>query len=435
LVFIPLGFISFYLDWPKWAIFTCNFMAIIPMAWLIGGTTEQVDKATGEQEVISGLLNATFGNIVEMIICVQGIRHNQLIVVQCTLMGSILSNSLLVLGTALVWGGIHHNAWWHKPAYHQEYNYLGASASNSLMIFSGVGIILPTIFKSQMKDEYATVNISRTYSVLLLFSYFLYLRFQLSTHSHCFSSIPKLGARSSFSAAPDKQERRYYKNDIVTIDQLKAILTTSPEASMLCCGGGKDSDDSDDVIDEAKICEIWNDLAVCEDDDDKQLISGAFATLLLLILTILTSCCSEYLMHSIEGAIATWHVSKEFVGIIVLPIIGNAAEHYTAILFAGRDRLNMSLAVALGSACQMALFATPLTVLFGWVFDKNVDLNFHRFQCVVYTMSVLLVANVLKDGTATWLEGSILLTSYVAIAFIYFFEDEGFPVGSVSVTS
>merc|ERR1712070_390763 len=148
------------------------------------------------------------------------------------------------------------------------------------------------------------------------------------------------------------------------------------------------------------------------------------AVVVLGICTVLTAACSEFLIQSIEGAIDTWKVSKEFIGIIILPIIGNAAEHYTAIIVAGRDKMDLSLSVAVGSACQMALFATPVTVLIGWLFDKNVDLNFHPFQAGAYVLAVLLVANILKDGTSNWLEGSMLLMAYVAIAFIYYFEQD-----------
>jgi len=340
---------AYYSKWPSWAQFLTNFLSILPMAWLIGNTTEELGKAT-KSDLCAGLLNATFGNIVEMVLCIIGIMHNEITVVKCTLMGSILSNSLLVLGTSLVYGGYFWNGEG-TPGY-QKYNYLGAGASNSLMLFSAIGIILPTMYKVEMDDVESTLKISRSFSVLLLVAYCLYIFFQLKTHPHFF-----------------------------------------------------------------------------EDEDNEQegsRISGIFGIVLLFVLTMLTSACSEFLISSIEGAIDTWNVSREFIGIIVLPIIGNAAEHYSAIVQAGKNNVNLTLSVAMGSACQMALFATPATVMFGWAFNRPVDLNFHRFQVVVYVMSCILVANVLKDGTANWLEGSVLLTAYIAIGMIYYFENEGF---------
>merc|ERR1719162_1692841 len=95
--------------------------------------------------------------------------------------------------------------------------------------------------------------------------------------------------------------------------------------------------------------------------------------------------------------------------------------------------MNLTLSVCMGSACQMALFATPATVMFGWLMGKSVDLNFHSFQVIVYILAALLVANVLKDGTATWIEGSVLLTAYITIALIYFFENDGFSASIQAV--
>merc|ERR1712151_221432 len=114
------------------------------------------------------------------------------------------------------------------------------------------------------------------------------------------------------------------------------------------------------------------------------------------ICTVLTSCCAEYLISSINGTIEQWNVTMEFVGIIVLPIIGNAAEHYSAILVAGRKKMDLALGIAVGSSCQMALLVTPFTVLAGWMLGTNVTLNFHPFQATVLLLVVLVVSNVLK---------------------------------------
>lgn len=349
LAFIPFGFASHFYEWAPWARFVCNFFSILPMAWLIGASTEALANETGD--LIGGLLNATFGNIVEMLLCIAGMLNDQITVVKCTLLGSILSNLLLVMGSAFIWGGINTK----EPDGLQKFKREGAGASSSLLILSVLGIVLPTMYAVEIPSGVeATRDISRSFSVLLLIAYVQYLYFQLISH-------PKM-----FSADDD------------------------------------DDDDNDDMKCKA-------------------------AVLVLGICTVLTACCSEFLIESLEGAIDTWHVSKEFLGIIVLPIIGNAAEHYTAIIVAGRDKMDLSLSVAVGSACQMALFATPVTVLIGWAFGKDIDLNFHRFQAGVYVLAVILVSNILKDGTSNWLEGSMLLMAYIAIAFIYYFEQDGFP--------
>eukprot|EP00916_Digyalum_oweni_P022075 GHVL01036644.1.p2 GENE.GHVL01036644.1~~GHVL01036644.1.p2 ORF type:complete len:135 (+),score=21.39 GHVL01036644.1:1289-1693(+) len=98
---------------------------------------------------------------------------------------------------------------------------------------------------------------------------------------------------------------------------------------------------------------------------------------ILGICTVLVASNSEMLISSIAGVVDSWAVSKEFIGIILLPIIGNAAEHYTAITVAVKNKMDLSLGVAVGSSCQMALFVTPFSVLVGWIFDKEMTLNFH----------------------------------------------------------
>jgi len=155
------------------------------------------------------------------------------------------------------------------------------------------------------------------------------------------------------------------------------------------------------------------------DDPDLTPYSAVF---FLALCTILTSCCAEFLISSIEGTIISWGVSREFIGIIILPIIGNAAEHYTAIIVAGKDKMDLSLGVAVGSSCQMSLLVTPATVIAGWIMNKDMTLDFHPFQVAVLLLSVLIAANVLADGQSNWLEGSMLVIAYFTIALIYWFE-------------
>lgn len=342
LIFVPFGIASFWLDWPMWAIFTCNFFSILPMAWLLGKATEDLSASTGE--IVGGLMNATFGNIVEVLLCFAGIRQDQIEVVQCTLVGSVISNLLLVMGSSFIWGGMHYKI--------QRFSKAGAGAQSSLMLLSSLGLTLPTMYSALISNaEDAVVDISRTCSILMLLVYVQYLIFQLKTHEFLF--------RDEGDEGEDEE---------------------APDLSMWCAGIT---------------------LAVC---------------------TVLTACCTEYLIHSIEGTVKSAKISKSFIGIIILPIIGNAAEHYTAIIVAGRNKMDLSLGVAIGSSCQIALLVTPLTVICGWIMDKPMSLDFQPFQACVLFMSVVIVSNVLQDGESNWLEGSMLCTAYGAIAVIYFFE-------------
>jgi len=346
LLFIPLGIASPFFDLPEWVVFTLNFFSILPMAWLIGKATEDLATRTGE--ALGALLNATFGNVVEMLLCIAGIRQDNIAVVQCTLVGSILSNMLLVMGSSFLWAGYNN-----PPPRRLTYSKVGAGAQSTLMLLSVLGLALPTVYAYLLPEDEAILDISRGCSTLLLVVYVQYLFFQLKTHKEAFET---------------------------------------PAA---------DEDDEEEEAD----------------------MDVATATVVLAVCTVLTAFCTDCLIDSIKGTMEEFKISTEFIGVILLPIIGNAAEHYTAITVAGQNKMDLSLGVAVGSSCQMALMVTPFTVLVGWVLDKPMTLDFHPFQVTVLLLSVLLVANVLRDGESNWLEGSMLCTAYCAIALIYYFSD------------
>lgn len=343
LLFIPVGYAAHYQNWDPPFIFGFNFLAVVPLAWLIGKSTEDVAAACGQ--TLGGLLNATFGNTVEMLICVAGIMNDEIAVVQCTLLGSILSNLLLVLGTAFLVGGVWYTS--------QKYSQAGAATQCSLMYMAVFAIGLPTIYASilpQDVEQQHMLHVSRWTSVFLLITYCAYLYFQLGSHSSIFEEE-----------------------------------------------GGSDEEDPPDL-------------------------SPCSAAILLAIATFVTSGATEFLVGAIKGTVATWDLSQEFIGIIMLPIIGNAAEHYTAITVAARNKMDLSMGVAAGSSCQMALLVTPVTVLVGWGLGKEMTLNFHPFQLCVLYLAVHLVSVILHNGTSNWLEGMMLLITYLILSLMYFFE-------------
>lgn len=345
LVFVPIGYAAHFLDMEPPVVFAFNFLAIIPLAWLIGKATEDVSASVGQ--TFGGLLNATFGNVVEMLLCVAGIRNNEIVVVQCTLLGSILSNLLLVLGTAFLVGGLY------KPI--QKFSQQGAATQCSLMAMAVFAIGMPTIYANILRQDEEwehMVQISRWSSIFLLLTYCAYLYFQLGTH------------RSLFEGEED-------------------------------------------------------------DEEEPPDLSPISAAILLGITTVVTTFATDFLIHAIEGTVSSWNVSKEFIGIILLPIIGNAAEHYTAITVAARDKMDLSLGVAAGSSCQMALLVTPFTVLVGWVYGMEMTLDFHSFQLAVLLLTVFLTTTILGNGESNWLEGVMLLVTYLILSLIYFYEGSG----------
>jgi len=299
-------------------------------------------------ETAGGLLNATFGNVVEMLLCISGIKNNEITVVQCTLLGSILSNLLLVMGCSFLAGGLFFPI--------QKYNQAGAAVQTSLLAMSSFAVGLPTIYANILRQESEwehMVLVSRWTSICLLGLYGAYLVFQLKTHADLF----------------------------------------------------QDEED--------------------EGEEDPPDLSAPTAAVLLGVATVVTSFATDFLIDALKGTLESWNVSQEFVGIILLPIIGNAAEHYTAITVAMRNKMDLSLGVAAGSSCQMALLVTPFTVIVGWIMDKEMTLNFHAFQLAVLLFAVLLVSSILSNGRSNWFEGYILLVTYFVVALVYFFEGTG----------
>jgi len=348
LLFIPAGFACQEFHQSDTTVFLTNFMAIIPLAWLIGKSTEDLAAKTGP--VMGGLLNATFGNIVEMMLCVASIRAGQLEITKCTLLGSILSNLLLVMGCACLAGGIVKG-----KSEKQTFHTAGANVELVLLFLSVLALSMPTIYGDDMNtaDPDVTgsvVRMSRCLSVLLLIAYVLFLVFMLITNSEDFGS--------------DAEEE-------------------TPDMRPLT------------------------------------------ATILLIACTVACDRSTDALIDSLQGTISELGLSKEFIGIILLPIIGNAAEHYTAITVAMDDKMDLALNVAVGSSCQMSLLVSPFAVLAGYAVDQPMSLDFHAFQLSVLFMSIISVASILWSKKTHWLYGAVMIIAYCAVAAVYLCEPQG----------
>ena len=141
----------------------------------------------------------------------------------------------------------------------------------------------------------------------------------------------------------------------------------------------------------------------------------------LLVATVLVAVESELLVGSLEEATATLGLSELFTGVILLPIIGNAAEHATAVTVAMKNKMDLSISVAMGSSLQIALFVAPVLVLAGWVLGQPMDLNFNPFELVAVAVAVLICNSISSDGSSNWLEGTLLLATYALLAFAFYF--------------
>lgn len=349
------------------AIFICATLALIPLAALIGRATEDLESYVGP--IGGGLLNATFGNAPEVIIGFFALHDNLISVVQASLTGSIISNSLLVLGTALAAGGWH----WGR----QYFNARDAGQYSAMMLLAVAGLLIPTTGSLVIHDPGPLREMSVAISIVLLLVYALYLA------AHVFR------VRST---------RRNPKQRGTTIK-----LTSEGEG-----------DENDELVE-----------AVTGQADPRQTDAARPAlwlTLLLLLLATLgTAWNSELLVGTIEPVTHILGWSPVFVGLVIIPIVGNAAEHSSAIYIALRDRVDLSMAIAAGSSIQVATFVAPLLVLSSAFFTQPLLLVFQPLELVILGMAVLLFTVVSLDGESSWLAGIQLVAVYVIACIVFFF--------------
>ncbi|KAI9017991.1 Sodium/calcium exchanger protein-domain-containing protein [Phycomyces nitens] len=360
LIFIPFGITSHFL-WSPTVTFVLNFISIIPLARMLGFVTEDISLRTGE--VIGGLLNASFGNAVELIISIIALKKNLVVVVQASMLGSIISNLLLVLGMCFIAGGVRFKE--------QSFNVTVAQTSASLLFIAVSSLVIPAAFYSSSRDSLSPfdlnrviLNISRATAIILLIIYFSYLYFQfIQLPSEAFS-----GRRSPQNA--HDTERNH--------------------------SGSGGFDEEEQEIPQMPAC--------------------------LFLITVLVSISAEFLVSAIESVVEQWNISQTFVGLVLLPIVGNAAEHVSAVTVAIKDKMDLALGIAVGSSMQIALFVTPLMVLLGWILDVEMSLFFNIYETAVLFISVLMVSYLIMDGKSNWLEGMMLCSVYmiVAISFYYY---------------
>lgn len=378
LVFVPLGIASHFV-WSPTVTFIMNFLAIIPLAKLLGFATEDIALRTGE--VIGGLLNASFGNAVELIISVIALTQNLVVVVQASMLGSILSNLLLVLGMCF-WGG----GYYHKT---QHFNKTVAQTSASLLFISVASLLIPASFYGSIRSANSEnssdltsdiLNISRATAIILLVLYFSYLFFQLKTHNHLFLQVTQNGDERRRSSVPLQFQETNLEN------------AQTPE---------------EDEEEEEPQLPAWMSIA------------------LLLIVTAIVGVCAEFLVSAIEEVTKIWHISETFVGLILIPIVGNAAEHLTAVTCALKNKMDLALGVAVGSSMQIALLVTPLMVIIGWGLDKDMSLFFNIYETAILFIAVIMVNYLIMDGESNWLEGLMLVAVYIIIAISFYFYPDG----------
>ncbi len=344
---------------PPW-VFAASALAIIPLAGLMGRATENLTEHVGPG--VGGLLNASFGNAAELIIALMALQRGLYDVVKASITGSIIGNVLLVLGLSILAGGLKHER--------LRFNATAASTGATLLALSAIGLVVPAIFHQIVQTHPSTHehDLSLEIAIVLFATYLLSLLFSLRTHKHLYAGQPT-GGDSAVAAGAHGGHAAHGKH-----------------------GGGHGAG--------------W---------------SVRTSILVLLGATIFVAWMSELLVGSVEHTAEALGMTKVFVGVILVAIIGNAAEHSTAILVARKNQMDLALNIAVGSSIQVALFVAPVLVFVSHAIGRPMDLVFTTFEVLAVGASVAVLSLVSTDGESNWLEGAQLLAVYVILALAFFF--------------
>jgi len=364
----------------------------------LGDATECLADHLGE--TIGGLLNATFGNAVEVVVMVLALLKAKntpdqeevlLDVVQTSLIGSIFSNSLLVLGCSFVANGIKYKE--------SEFNVTAVSANTALLMIAAFVMLLPSTYTGN-HDREDILLVSRAAAVILMAMYCLLLVFVLWTHKDIMS------AEGGDDAVAGKQEMSPMpSHDAQPAGDAAEVKVVEQPAGFVV---------NDDPAKSSK---------AAEDEEHGAELTLIGSLLLLLIATCAVSWLSEYLVDAIDPMAAQLEMKPAFVGIILLPIIGNAVEHITAIRMAMKNKMDIALSIAIGSATRVAMFVVALAVFVSWCIDLEMSLAFDEFEVNLFIFSSIIIFVTISDGSSNWLEGSMLLGLYLLIAIAVYHQE------------
>lgn len=366
LIFIPISLAAHFLGWSDLVVFVTAALAIVPLAGWMGTATEEIAVVLGPSW--GGLLNATFGNATELIIALIALNQGLVNVVKSSITGSIIGNLLLVMGLSMLLGGLKFKEQTFQPVL--------ARINASSMNLAVIAILLPTAvdFTSTGIDEPILQRLSIAVAIVLMLVYGLTLLFSMKTHAYLYD----VGMADREPEAPG--ELAIQANDSSTVAELEEL----PDLR------------------------LW--IAV------------------LLGATLLVAAESEFLVGTLEVASKQLGLTELFTGVIILPVIGNAAEHATAVTVALKNKMDLSLTVAVGSSLQIALFVGPLLVIAGALMGQPMDLDFNNFELLSVAVAVLVANSISNDGKSNWLEGTLLLATYTIICLSFYFHPviEGF---------
>ncbi|KAL4255150.1 Ca(2+):cation antiporter (CaCA) family protein [Pleurotus pulmonarius] len=513
LLFLPVAWV---IGWavPEWAsvVFACCILGLIPLVKLHELTTMELSLRLGSSR--TGLINATMGNLVEIVVAFSALRRCELKVVQSALLGSMLSKMLLVLGMCFFAGGLRFSE--------QDFDSTATGINSSLLSISVGAVILPTAYhfslhagsEASPDERRGILKMSHGVSIILLFIYLSYLLFQLWSHTHLYNNgtlsntqrsprMPNGPAMVLKQRSPGGTWRRRFSSDMDSVrafeklksseDVTTATLslkirqredtlvekpskmysapmmsrseTTLAGSSTLdlnekvCSSegvgkptvrlvnengsvkdarrvGSLDSIDSS-VSEEAEwrprilspVAEVTSreERSQATQEDEQREKEGevprlsVFLTIVtLVVVTILVVVTADSLVETLDEISKS--VSKQWIGLILLPAVTSVAEMVTAVNVSVKDQLAFSINLAVGSTIQTALFVIPLMVCVGWAMEKPMSLLFDPFESVVLYIAVQTMSYVVADGKSNWLEGMILICLYmtIGVAFWYY---------------
>jgi Ca2+:H+ antiporter len=350
---LVFGVLAPIAEWRHWGglwVFVFSGLAIVPLAGIMGEATEHLAARLGAG--VGGLLNATFGNAAELIIALVALRAGLHDVVKASITGSIIGNVLLVLGVAMVAGGVKREK--------QTFDRSAASASTTLLVLAAIALVVPAAFHwvadaavrgrtlTAEREAFLERSLSLEIAIVLAIAYVLSLLFTLKTHAHLYDG----GAREHAGEA---------------VNVPRAVVT-------------------------------------------------------LLLATAAIAWMSEMLVGAVEETSHRLGLTEVFVGVIVVAIVGNAAEHSTAVLVAMKNHMDLALNIAVGSSIQIALFVAPVLVFASYVIGPApMDLRFTPFEVLAVLAAVGVTNVVAQDGESNWLEGALLLAVYLVLGMAFFF--------------
>jgi Ca2+:H+ antiporter len=314
--------------------FVLSVLAIVPLAALLSHATESVAAKTGD--AVGGLLNATLGNLTELVIALTALRAGQYTLVKASIAGVIVTNTLFMLGASFLLGGLKHHV--------QEYNQPSARLQAGLLFLATIALLIPAAVSHADSGPESVETLSLCLSVLLIAAYGLGLLFSLKTHRELFA-----GAKHA------------------------------------------------------------------ETGEGPWPLGLALAT--LVGVTVLVALVSEVFVESVQHAAAAFGMTPAFVGFIVVALVGGAAEMASAFSAARKNRLDLSVGIALGSASQIALFVAPVLVLLSYIIGPApMDLQFWPGAVVMMLIAAMTASLVTNSGRSAWFVGALVVMVYLIFA-------------------